>query len=319
MNAPTTHLDGPVITPAREAAIATSGLDTLDETRRGSQLLAPALATPLPAADDHAAWRAVRERGALSQPVLDDPRLGLAYIGGVLCRTVSPAGARTGTYLHLHGGSWSFGSHLSQDARLLALADATGLAVVSVGYRLAPEHQITAAIADATAVTSAVADGDTGFLAIGGESAGAHLAVAALLRHRDAGGRSYDAAVLTFGCFDLAGTPSRRRQDDGLRALTAVVAPGVSQADLRDPSLSPLFADLAGLPPARFVCGTRDGLVDDSLMLEARWRTVADTELDLVAGAEHAFTLADTETTRRAHGREHDYLRRVAAARSGGR
>jgi acetyl esterase/lipase len=177
--------------------------------------------------------------------------------------------------------------------------------VLSVGYRLAPEHPFPAPLDDVLAVARTLTE-DDGPVVIGGESAGAHLAALALLGLRDGGRPALAGAVLTFGVFDLAGASSRSRID--------LLLPGVPVAERRRPDLSPLFADLRGMPPARILVGTRDGLLDDSLMLAARWQQVAAVELDVVAGAGHAFTLLDLAVTRRAEAAEHAFVRNALTA-----
>ncbi|WP_276314590.1 alpha/beta hydrolase fold domain-containing protein [Streptomyces sp. AcE210] len=77
----------------------------------------------------------------------------------------------------------------------------------------------------------------------------------------------------------------------------------------RAPQVSPLFADLAGLPPARIVVGTEDPLLDDSLFLAARWQAAgAPVELGVVAGAMHGFTLFPLTITARELRRQRDFL-----------
>ena len=77
----------------------------------------------------------------------------------------------------------------------------------------------------------------------------------------------------------------------------------------RDPEISPLFADLTGLPPARIVVGTEDPLLDDSLFLAERWQAAgAPVQLGVVAGAMHGFTLFPLTITERELQRERDFL-----------
>jgi acetyl esterase len=229
-----------------------------------------------------------------------------------------------GVYLHLHGGGWAFGSAAGQDERLWRLATQTRLAVVSVDYRLAPEHPFPAGPDDCEAaarwlVRNAAAEFGTERLLIGGESAGAHLSVVTLLRLRDRHGitGAFRAAHLLFGPYDLSMTPSQRNfgsrpllsNTDSLRGSYALFAPEMSEEQRRDPDVSPLYADLAGLPPARIAVGTEDPLLDDSLFLAARWEAAgAPVQLDVVAGAMHGFTLFPLTVTEREHRRERDFL-----------
>lgn len=228
---------------------------------------------------------------------IDGPR------GPITLRAIAPAaGPARGVYMHIHGGGWTLGAADQQDPRLERIADATGLTAVSVDYRLAPEHPYPAGPDDCeVAALWLLGEGrtrfETGRLAIGGESAGAHLAVVTLLRLRDRHGLTpFHAANLVAGCFDLALTPSARRF--GLEKLvlsTRDITMFVRHFLLRggdpaDPDISPLQADLAGLPPALFSVGTRDALLDDSLFMAARWSAAGNaSELAVYPGGCHVF------------------------------
>lgn len=217
-------------------------------------------------------------------------------VAGVGVRVFTPDRV-DGVYLHVHGGGWSFGSADGQDERLWRLAEEARLAVVSVEYRLAPEHPFPAAPDDCETVARwlaehAEAEFGTSRLLIGGESAGAHLSVLTLLRVPGV----FRAANLVFGAYDLSkGTPSQQ-----------LFTPGMTADQRRDPAISPLFADLTGLPPTRIVVGTEDPLLDDSLSLAQRWK--APVQLTVVAGAMHGFTLYPLTVTERELRRERDFL-----------
>ncbi|MFJ8011054.1 alpha/beta hydrolase [Streptomyces sp. NPDC096339] len=245
--------------------------------------------------------------------------------GGVPVRVFVPDGGPVaGVYLHIHGGGWSFGSADGQDERLWGIAEGPRLAVVSVDYRLAPEHPFPAGPDDCEAVArwlieNAAAEFGTGRLLIGGESAGAHLGVLTLLRLRDRHGLggAFQGAHLLFGPYDLSMTPSQR--SFGMRPLLSNTesllgsyesfAPGTGPEERRDPQLSPLYADLTGMPPARIVVGTEDPLLDDSLFLAQRWQAAgAPVQLGVVAGAMHGFTLFPLTVTERTHAREREFL-----------
>ncbi|MEV1171436.1 alpha/beta hydrolase [Nonomuraea sp. NPDC049784] len=243
--------------------------------------------------------------------------------GGVKVRVFVPDHV-DGVYLHIHGGGWAFGSADGQDGRLWRLAEQARLAVVSVDYRLAPEHPFPAGPDDCEAaarwlVKHAAAEFGTERLLIGGESAGAHLSVVTLLRLRDRHGitDAFRAAHLLFGPYDLSMTPSQRSfgprpllsNTDTIRGSYELFTPGWEEEQRRDPEVSPLFADLAGLPPARIVVGTEDPLLDDSLFLAARWQAAgAPVQLGVVAGAMHGFTLFPLTITERELRRERDFL-----------
>ncbi|AEV87856.1 alpha/beta hydrolase [Actinoplanes sp. SE50] len=230
-----------------------------------------------------------------------------------------------GVYLHIHGGGWTFGSADGQDERLWRLAQQARLAVVSVEYRLAPEHPLPAGADDCETVArwlvkNSEAEFGAGRLLIGGESAGAHLSVLTLLRLRDRHGviGAFQAAHLLFGPYDLSMTPSQRlfgsrrllANTPSARATYERVTPGLDPVQRRDPQISPLYADLTGLPPARIVVGTMDPWLDDSLFLATRWTAAgAPVQLNVVAGAMHGFTLFPLTVTDREERRGQDFLR----------
>ncbi|MDY8107738.1 alpha/beta hydrolase [Fulvimarina sp. 2208YS6-2-32] len=212
-----------------------------------------------------------------------------------------------GTFFHVHGGGWVFGSAMESDPRLRRLAEATGLVTVSVDYRLAPEHPFPAAGDDcceaALAVTGGgVADCPDGFFAIGGESAGAHLCAATLLRLRDDHhAQPFRAALLVAGCYDLGLTPSVANfGEDRLilnsRDVSQFASLAVPRAEARrTPENSPLCARLHDMPPAFFSCGTADLLIDDTLFMAARWQAAGNpTQMSLTNGGCHVFEVFGT-------------------------
>ncbi|MEU6669303.1 alpha/beta hydrolase fold domain-containing protein [Streptomyces sp. NPDC046727] len=155
-------------------------------------------------------------------------------------------------------------------------------------------------------------------LLIGGDSAGAHLSVVTLLRLRDRHGitGAFRGAHLLFGPYGLSMTPSQRSfgrrlvsNTGTLRRSYELFTPGRGAEQRRDPEVSPLFADLTGLPPARIVVGTQDPLLDDSLILSQRWQAAgAPVQLGVVAGAMHGFTLFPLTITEREQSREREFL-----------
>src|SRR5262249_49740455 len=143
-------------------------------------------------------------------------------VGGrsVGLRQFLPSVPPRGGYLHFHGGGWVFGAASMEDVALADLSHELGIAVFSVEYRLAPENPFPAALDDAeTAARWLTRDGlhelDLGRVAIGGASAGAHLAAIALQRLSDHGeSHAFCAANLAYGIYDLSMTPSQRSAID---------------------------------------------------------------------------------------------------------
>jgi acetyl esterase len=207
----------------------------------------------------------------------------------VRVRVLSPDAPR-GTYLHLHGGGWTIGAADLQDPLLWFFAEQANVAVASVEYRLAPEHPFPAARDDCvTAARYLPRSGLPAPYLIGGESAGAHLSVVTLLEVGH-----FVGANLVYGAYDLSGTPSRRLSRDTLvltnenmEWFTQQFLPGRDAEARRDPAVSPLYADLAGMPPALFTVGSLDPLLDDSLFMHARWPN--EKELRVYEGGAHGF------------------------------
>jgi acetyl esterase/lipase len=208
-------------------------------------------------------------------------------------------------YLHLHGGGWTLGAADQQDALLDFIAQELGVAVVSVGYRLAPEDRYPAGPDDCEAaaawlVEQAHSEFGSDRLLIGGESAGAHLSAVTLLRMRDRHGAAdrFLGANLVFGMYDFGLTPSVRRWGERNLVLSTPIIEWFSGCFLgemppeqrRDPDISPLHADLTGLPPAFFTVGELDPLLDDSLFMAARWHAAGNhAEIVICPESVHGF------------------------------
>ena len=238
-------------------------------------------------------------------------------IAGVRCRVYLPDGsAPRAVYLHVHGGGMVSGSPDVMDVPNLRMARDLGVAVVSPDYRKAPEHPFPAGPDDVTAVAEWLVEhaaGEFGVarLLMGGESAGAYLTAVVALRLRDRGRIAAVAGLnLVFGIYDLGHTPSQRgrRPHDGPDVLspeeidfvTGCYLPGLTIEQRRDPAISPVYADLRGLPPMFLSVGTTDHLVDDTLLLAGRAAAAElDVELFVLPEMPHAFmAFPCTATTR---------------------
>lgn len=243
-------------------------------------------------------------RGAFPAPVLS-PRARTMTIDGphgpIGLRIIAPEAPR-GVYFHIHGGGWVLGSVEQQDPWLERFADRDGMACVSVDYRLAPEHPYPMGPDDCEAAALWIAREAKGLfgtdrMVIGGESAGAHLSVVTLLRLRDRHGiMPFRAANLHAGCYDLALSPSVRRWGAEKLVLNTrdiemfVRHFLVRGGDVRSPDISPLHADLAGMPPALFTVGSRDPLLDDTLFMAPRWAAAGSrAELEVYPAGCHVF------------------------------
>lgn len=268
--------------------------------------------------------RAERERGeGVWGPVLTVDTARVRKIPGpageIPIRVIAPPSPR-GVYLHFHGGGWTLGAAHHTDVPNQRIADECGLAVVSVDYRLAPEHPYPAGPDDCEAaalwiVEHALREFGTDRFLIGGESAGAHLSVVTLLRLRDRHGLApFVAANLLFGAYDLSLTPSARTWGDRNLILSTPIIEWFTENFVpeplrRHPDVSPLYADLAGLPPALLTVGTEDPLLDDSLFLHARWIAAGnDARISAWPGGVHGFNAFPIPIAQRSNAQIIDFL-----------
>jgi epsilon-lactone hydrolase len=206
---------------------------------------------------------------------------------GTPSATDRPAGPGDGTavatVVHFHGGGYCTGSPAEARDWAAYLITRAGCRVVLPDYRLAPEHPYPAAVEDARAVLSAVlGEGAPGPVVLSGDSAGGGLALATALALRDTADEPLAASIA--GCILLSPwldlTTDRRAEPELVRRdvllspawLEACVEAYVPSGDRAQPAVSPLHADLAGLPPLLIQAGTDDLLAPDSERLAIRAR-----------------------------------------------
>lgn len=183
--------------------------------------------------------------------------------------------------VHLHGGAYIVGSPAASATMAVPVAQRTGLPVVSVGYRLAPEHPCPAAVDDAAAVCRALA-AEGGVAAMYGESAGGGLTLATATALRDAGAAVPARLGLVAPWADLACSGDTYRTLAAVDPILGTLEPAswaaaYAGADTADPLASPLLADLSGLPPCLIQVSTRDILLSDSCRLDAALRQAGVT------------------------------------------
>lgn len=234
-------------------------------------------------------------------PLPEDVLVSEGELGGVPVVFVDIAGTEPrGVILHVHGGGFALGSARGSAGLVSMLARRSGMRAVAVDYRLAPEHPFPAALDDVTAVYQALAEelGGTGAIVVTGESAGGNLAVELLISGLRSGLTMPAAAAVFSPMTDLTASGDsfrtnaerdpnitlaaiRTRADDYL--VGTATAPD-------DPLVSPVFADLAGLPPLLIQAGSHEVLLDDATALAARAAAhdVAVT-LDVTPGVPHVF------------------------------
>jgi len=198
--------------------------------------------------------------------------------------------------IYLHGGGWSFGSPASFRELGMQFA-AAGHLTINLDYRLAPEHPFPAALEDTVFAIGWATDnarrwnGDGRRIAIGGDSAGANLAVGALISTAPALRTLVRAAVLLYGVYDLRATAARTR---GLPGLQQQLRSYVSGSDdlFDDPRASPLKAVVPGLLPPCFIigAGTDTWCLPDSLTFaQALSAAESPYELHVMEGMPHGF------------------------------
>ncbi len=273
---------------------------TNDALRQMGDLI-PVFETP----EQVAAMRIVPEAFASAETVLAlHDRAIPGPAADLRLRVAAAASSPSAVYLDIHGGGFCMGWPEMHDPANARLAQATGMTVVSLDYRLAPEYPFPAGPDDCRAaadwlIANAGAEFGSGRLIIGGDSAGANLTMHVALHLRDRGLIDRVAGMnLTYGIYDLSGTPSARNLGAEPLVLSARAmekfhdsyAPGRSVEKLRDPAISPLYADVSGLPPALLTVGTLDPLLDDSLFMAARLRAAGNpAELHVVPESPHGF------------------------------
>ncbi|KAJ5793864.1 hypothetical protein N7457_000463 [Penicillium paradoxum] len=225
-------------------------------------------------------------------------------------RVLTPATEAKGVLLHVHGGGFVIGSSAGHDKYLKQFADDLSLVVISVEYRLAPENIFPAACHDvADAILFALSEEGTTQLGgplrvISGESAGAYLAMWAAidLRNQEIDVREKIAALaLCYGVYDMSTTPSVKSHtrnifinaEDTVSFTNAFIPPDqFPTSRLKSAEVSPLYADLRDLPPALFLVGTEDPLLDDSVFMASKYSLANnDVKLSILREAGHAFNL----------------------------
>ena len=270
--------------------------------------------------------RVAAQRQMMTSMEVTSPAGTDELVAGVPCRVFRPAGDSRGTYLHFHGGAMILGSPRMNDMANEGIAERLRVTVVSVDYRLAPEHPFPAGADDCLAVAQEVLRTESGPVVVGGESAGGYYAALTLLRIRDELGAEAIARVtganLVFGVFDLSGTPSNLGVrpsdvpdilgDDLSDWVNECYVPGRSRLEARAADCSPMYARLHDLPPALFTVGSADHLLDDSLFLSQRWLAFGnEAELAVYPDCIHGFNGFPMELAKRANERIDAFLDRA--------
>ncbi len=234
-----------------------------------------------------------------AQPLPADVTVTATTLGGVPVAEITVAGIEPRhSVLYFHGGVYVMGDAFLAADLASQVGRRTRAKVISVDYRLGPENPYPAAVDDALAAYEALLRGGAApsDIAFAGESAGGGLAIATLVNARDHGLPLPAAAFVMspYADLTLAGaTMETKREADPLlspQALHARVTDYTSGQDAALGLISPIFADLSGLPPLIVQAGTNEVLLDDAIRL-ARQAATADVQvnLDITPGVPHVF------------------------------
>jgi acetyl esterase/lipase len=271
---------------------------TLQQRELVHQILRDA---PFDLGGDVTVHRPLLEQMLTAQPLPPDVRVTEGELGGVPVVFIDIDGVEArGTLLHAHGGGFAVGSARGSVGLASAIARKAGLRAVSIDYRLAPEHPFPAALQDVTAVYRALVQqsGGADHILVSGESAGGNLAIELLIAARAERLTLPRAALLFSPMTDLtvAGESFTAKADaDPNITATAIRTRAHDYLDTTgmpadDPRVSPIFADLGGLPPLLIQVGSHEVLLDDATRLAAK--AAADDVaviLDVTPGVPHVF------------------------------
>ncbi|MGY4772651.1 alpha/beta hydrolase [Kribbella sp. CWNU-51] len=234
-----------------------------------------------------------------AQPLPADVTVTAATLGGVPTAEITIDGVEPRhVVLYFHGGVYVLGDAFLSADLASQVGRRTRAKVISVDYRLAPEYPYPAAVDDALAAYEALVQNGTApsDIVFAGESAGGGLAVATLINARDHGLPLPAAAFVMspYADLTLAGSTMQTKGEvdplmsrENLQARVTDYAPG---QDTALGLISPIFADLSGLPPLVIQAGSHEVLLDDAVRL-AQQAATADVEvtLDITAGVPHVF------------------------------
>lgn len=264
------------------------------EVSRARDLLSHLVSEPEATMDD---YRRLYEEVLANFELPADAEIEEVDAGGVPSIWVgAPGTSRERAVVLVHGGGWCMGSAKGYREFGYRVSKAADARVLVIDYRLAPENPFPAPLDDVVSAYRYAREQDgvrvTGLV---GDSAGGGLVVSALVKLRDEGDTAPAAAVVCSPLVDLAGegaSMTERAHLDPLPAAVLVSAMGGAYLGGAEPKstplASPLYADLAGLPPLRVLVGTDEGLHDDSVRLVEKVRAAGgEAELEIGEGLVH--------------------------------
>jgi len=264
--------------------------DTIDQMLRDA---------PFDLGGDVSVQRPLLEQMLTGHPLADDVRTTPGELGGVAVIFIEIADTEpTGVIFHVHGGGFALGSAASSVGFVSDLARKAGMNAVTVDYRLAPEHPFPAALEDVTAAYQALLERESAGtqIVVTGESAGGNLALELLIAGKEHGLEMPAAVALFSPMTDLAVTGESFTTKAGVdpnitaAAIRTRAKDYLNGTDPKDPLVSPIYADLTGLPPMLVQAGSHEALLDDATRLATR--AAADdvaVTLDITPHVAHVF------------------------------
>jgi acetyl esterase/lipase len=255
-----------------------------------------------PALDDVAGWRqrVAAMDAMIAQRFVPKDRAACVIAerrdGGVLSHDLLPEGvgpADRRIFYDIHGGALVMGGGETCKLRAQGMATRVGARVVSVDYRMPPDHPYPASLDDCLTVYRALlAERDPAEIIVGGTSAGGNLAAAMVLRARDEGLPLPAAVVLISPELDLTESGDSFHTNAGIDPMGTLMLPNLlyaGGADLADPYLSPVFGDFTkGFPPTLLTSGTRDLFLSNTVRMHRALRDAGiDAELHVLEAAPH--------------------------------
>jgi acetyl esterase/lipase len=248
----------------------------------------------------------------LSRSVMSGERsVGLRFL-------LPDGGAPRGVYVHFHGGAWVLGNARLDDGITSRVAKECQLIAVAVDFHKALDDSVDVAMNDCEMalkwVVRNLPDLGAERIFLGGESSGAHLAAQALLRLRDQGlVEAFSGFISTCGAFDFRASRSLRSADS--RSLIVDAPSALRNLQRLRPSLpcnerdGLLHAQLEGLPPALFIAGELDPIVDDSIQMFRTWQNAnKNASLSIVPESPHGFNRLPTAIAKITNAHARDWL-----------
>jgi monoterpene epsilon-lactone hydrolase len=231
-------------------------------------------------------------------------------LGGVPCYAVTPAQLpdrnRHRVLLHLHGGAYVFAPGEAGTLEAIAMAGFGHMKVISVDYRMPPDHPYPAAMDDALAVWKDLARREKpANMGVFGTSTGGGMTLALIQRIKEEGQPLPAAIAPGTPWSDLTDTGDTYFTNAGVDNALVAYDPLLSAAarlyaggrDLKDPHLSPVYGDFHGFPPTILTSGTRDLFLSNTVRVHRKLREAGvEAALEVYEGQSHAQYLADTTT-----------------------